>query len=420
MLEWTHGFRVDSEKCNGCLACMRACPTHAIRVKGGKARLISELCIDCGLCLRVCKSGTITATTRPFADFEKFRFKVAVPSPVLFGQFPLSVTPAQIVEGLLALGFDEVWDYELEIALSSLAIHRYIEDWQGPYPLISISCPSIVRLVQVAYPRMVEQLIHVQPPRELAGREIKRQYAREMGLDESEIGAIYITPCQAKTISILQPAEGVKSDLDGTVGISDLYNGIMSTVRQRGAEPRRPGKRILRNAGFLRWSTSEGLSLRLSRHRYIAVTGVPNVVQVFDDIEMGKLRNIEFLECYTCFGGCSGGNLTVDNVYVTLGKLHSLMVDLPERDQETEAEVRRRFPLEDFPIKAPLRPRPRSQDAVDIKERVRMVKRAEEVHRGLPGLDCGLCGAPTCRTFAEDVGHGEAREEECIFHARPA
>lgn len=36
----------------------------------------------------------------------------------------------------------------------------------------------------------------------------------------------------------------------------------------------------------------------------------------------------------------------------------------------------------------------------------------------LPGLDCGSCGAPSCRALAEDVVLGFAREDDCIFRMR--
>jgi CO dehydrogenase/acetyl-CoA synthase gamma subunit (corrinoid Fe-S protein) len=34
----------------------------------------------------------------------------------------------------------------------------------------------------------------------------------------------------------------------------------------------------------------------------------------------------------------------------------------------------------------------------------------------LPKLDCGICGAPTCLTFAEDIVKGEAVLTDCIFN----
>ena len=32
----------------------------------------------------------------------------------------------------------------------------------------------------------------------------------------------------------------------------------------------------------------------------------------------------------------------------------------------------------------------------------------------LPGIDCGACGAPNCRAFAEDVVRGVASRADCI------
>ena len=280
---------------------MRACPTQAIRVRDGKASLLPRLCIDCGECLRVCHSGAIQATTRSFAELDKFKYKVAVPSPVLFGQFPVTVTPGHIVAALQAMGFDAVWDFTVELALVNRAVVDYVENWKGPYPLLSISCPVIVRLVQVLYPAMIDQLVHIQPPREVAGRALKRRYSKELGLHPDEIAAIYITPCQAKTTSILRPAEEAKSNLEGALGISDIYNDILTYYRtMEKAGPDAPSANTLGGAEMFRWSISAGQSRVLHRHRYMSVTGLSNVIHVFEDIYKGKLRNIEYLECDAC------------------------------------------------------------------------------------------------------------------------
>ncbi len=416
MPELTHGFTIDVQKCNGRLACTRTCPTQAIRVRSGKARLLPELCIDCGACLQVCPSGAIKATTRPFAELHRYRYKVALPSPVLFGQFPTAVTPAHVVAGLRRLGFDAVCDFTVELVLVNRAVRDYVDQWNGPYPLLSVWCPVVVRLVQVSYPDMVGQLIPIQTPRELAGRAAKEKYSQELGIDRDEIAAIYITPCQAKTVSIHAPAEGGRSHLDGALGISDVYNDILALTRplQKG-EDAQTLPNFTCSAEILRWSTHEGQGRILSRHRYMSVTGLANVIQVFDDIEKGKLRNIDYLECYACWGGCASGNLTVDNVYVTLSKIYRLLAALPEDDPEVEAEAERRYPLEDFSLAAPVKPRPTEDNKCDLKERVKRIKREEALIEALPNLNCGLCGAPTCATFARDVARGTVRADQCIF-----
>ena len=39
----------------------------------------------------------------------------------------------------------------------------------------------------------------------------------------------------------------------------------------------------------------------------------------------------------------------------------------------------------------------------------------EEIYERLPDLDCGSCGAPSCRALAEDVVRGVASPDDCIF-----
>ena len=51
----------------------------------------------------------------------------------------------------------------------------------------------------------------------------------------------------------------------------------------------------------------------------------------------------------------------------------------------------------------------------DLAQAIRKMKHKEGLIRTLPGLNCGVCGAPTCRAFADDVVRGEAELTDCIF-----
>lgn len=396
---------------------MRACPTRAIRVKNGKASLIPELCIDCGSCLQVCPSGAISATTITFAELDRFKFKVAVCAPALFYQFSQRVTPAHVIQALLDLGFDAVWDYSIDIELINRAITDCVKHWPGPFPLISSSCPVVVRLIQVAYPAMVEQLIPIEAPREIAGRELKRKYSRELKLKPEEIAAIYITPCQAKTISILQPAEEAKSYLDGSVGISEIYNDIFNQI-QKNPRPVNPEQNVFSSGELFRWIALEGEFPSLSKEHYLPLAGLSDIIKVFDDIEKGKIRNIEFLECHACLGGCIGGNLTVENLYAARSKNLHLFANMMKPTPEFEREVERRYSKEDFSLRRPLRPRMIEREVIDLRERVMRRRRADELLKGLPLLNCGLCGAPTCKSHAEDAAAGRAEVGDCVFLSR--
>jgi len=400
---------------------MRACPTQAIRVREGKAQVISEKCIDCGHCLKVCPSEAILPATHSLKEVRNFKYKVAVPSPVLFGHFPMEVSAAHIVEGLKSLGFDSVWLFGVEVALINRAIRDYVEKWKGRFPLISSTCPVIVRLIQVSYPAMIEQLIPIYPPRELASRQVKLRFSKEQGIPEDDIGAIYITSCQAKSTSILEPAEGVRrGNIGGSIGISDVYNGILTAVYQHHKklkEPNIPLQDLLHDTRILQWPLAQGQRKNLQGYRYMSLTGLSNIIRVFDDIEKGKLRNIDFLECYACWAGCVNGNLTVDNFYVTRHRLLRSMAELPEKDPWMESEVERRYAQENFYGRVDIKLDLAASNRGHIKERIARIKKAEAVLTTLPGLDCGLCGAPNCRTLAMDIASGDSQMSECIFYS---
>ena len=54
MYKFYHSVRLDPDLCMGCINCIKRCPTQAIRVRNGKARINCKYCIDCGECIRVC------------------------------------------------------------------------------------------------------------------------------------------------------------------------------------------------------------------------------------------------------------------------------------------------------------------------------------------------------------------------------
>jgi len=46
------------------------------------------------------------------------------------------------------------------------------------------------------------------------------------------------------------------------------------------------------------------------------------------------------------------------------------------------------------------------------------MERMEELCKKFPMLDCGSCGAPSCKALAEDIVRGYATENDCVFVMR--
>jgi len=419
MITYVHALEIDKDKCMGRRACLRVCPTDAIRVKDGKVSINPELCIDCGECITACPEGAIQARTDSWADTEKFKFKVAIVTPTLFGQFPMSITPIDIINGMHAIGFDAVYDLSIESEIYFRALQDYLREYKGPLPLISSMCPTVVRLIQVAYPNMVGQVTPLQPPREIAGREVKKYYSKKHGIDENEIGAIYITPCPAKMVSIRQPAEGTSSNLDLALGMRDIYNPLLAAITKHKKEHGDTAEILpddrLNTSLYLSLAITGGLSRALRQKRYITVAQLPHIVQVIEDLEMGKIRNIDFLECFSCTGGCIGGALNVDNRFVVRAKLQKLVEVIDREERSVEDIVDERYEKGSYYLHQPLKPRKISTGTGSIIEQIERVKNREKFIKNLPGIDCGLCGAPSCAVFADDVAQRKSEPEECVL-----
>ena len=82
-----HSVRLNKELCKGCTNCLMHCPTEAIRVRNGRAHILDERCIDCGECIRICDYHAKVAAIDTLEDIKRFKYRIALPAPTLYGQF---------------------------------------------------------------------------------------------------------------------------------------------------------------------------------------------------------------------------------------------------------------------------------------------------------------------------------------------
>jgi Fe-S-cluster-containing hydrogenase component 2 len=395
---------------------MRACPTAAVRIRNGRALKLADRCIDCGECIRVCPRAAIVPLTDQMADLSNFEYKIAIPSPALYSQFDSEVFPSMIFTALKQCGFDDVESVSPACDGVTIATEIFLNEYRGQHPLISSFCPTVVRLLQVKYPELVDQLLPVLAPREISARNAKNRKSRETGLPPEKIGAVYITPCPSKIVSILEHPGMRQSRLDAAVSICDLFQTLAAAIAR--VQETECKIDAVESASGLDWAFLGRFPRSLPAEDTLSVAGLPNVMRILDDIEKGRLRKYRYIECHACPEGCIGGCLTVENPYLARGKTIKLQQSLPAGctvdRREVEISYRKKeFLMDDYLTGRPLRP---LDD--DISRAILKMKERDRVLSELPRIDCGACGAPSCRALAEDVVLGEADLESCVFFWR--
>jgi iron only hydrogenase large subunit-like protein len=409
-LPYFHSVRLDTDKCQGCTNCIKSCPTEAIRVRDGKSFILEDRCIDCGECIRRCPNNAKAAVADSWDVLDTFDYKIALVAPSFYGQF--TDIPPGVVKAALCVdgGFDEVFDVSIAADLVTAAMREYIKAPKSVRPLISSACPAVVRFLQVKYPSLLKHLIPCEAPMEIAAWLAKdRAKAR---YPEKSPAAVFISPCPAKITATRQPVGRGRSNVDAVISMDLAYVWVKRQVGQVSA-----GAEFPVSSGYgIGWGRSGGelMAVNLSG---LAVDGIMHVAAVFDEIEKGVLDEIDFVEAQACSGGCAGGCLSVANPFVAKAKLSSLAqanLDAPPNPLIGDISV-------DDPalwMSVDILPRPTFRLDDDAQEARNKLAELEKVLSELPGLDCGSCGAPTCRAFAEDVVLGRGALSDCIFKLR--
>ena len=388
-------------------------------MRHGKAEILEDRCIDCGECARACRHSAIIPQTSSFTEFSEFKHTVALVSPVLYGQFRKDVLPSTILAGVRKIGFDDACDVACASEAVSVAIDEHLASYRGPLPLLSPFCPTIVRLIQARYPSLIDLLVPIDSPMEIAAREVRKKKMKELGLRWNEIGVIYLTPCPAKMVAIKYPHRKRASHIDGAIAISDIYHSLLSVIGEMNSsahEMEEPVKGL-----GLGWPVLGGQVSALQAESSLAVGGLGDVQRILDEIERGKLGDIQFVECHACAQGCCGGSLTVGDPYVTRGTILSLVARFGKVPCQDRERIRELYQKRYFSLPGKISSRPFAPLDKDIGKAIEKRKRIQETYDGLPQINCGACGAPTCLSFAEDVVLERARLENCpVLTARQA
>ncbi|MBR4838692.1 MAG: 4Fe-4S binding protein [Bacteroidales bacterium] len=420
-MSFFHALQINENVCEGCSHCMRVCPTEAIRVRDGKAHINENRCIDCGNCFIACPHKAVFVKQDDLEEIFKFPCRVALVPAVFLGQFKDDISVSRIYAILNEIGFQHVIETEITTPIYTEAKNR-LEREGNTKPLISSFCPAIVRLIQVKFPGLVDNIIPIKAPLDITAMYIKRKLEKD-GWRPEDIGVFYVTPCAAKIAAVKSPVGEEKSIVDGVINMDSLYNRVYKKIKEQGHDYKEVKLPIaqLTSDSILTSLTNGERRLAVSEHS-LSIDGIDNAIEFLEKVENEEVENVDFLELRACDQSCPGGILTYNNRFLTCERMfnRARYVAGKERRGELtrakEIEEEHDYLIDNIDV-GPVEARSISLDP-DISKALEKMNKIKELERQLPQIDCGICGAPSCDALAEDIVCNGCKLSDCIFVQR--
>lgn len=420
-MEFFHALHVEDTRCIGCSRCMKICPTEAIRIHGGKAMIQEHRCIDCGRCYEVCPAQAIRIKDDDFEAIRRYPHSVALLPAVFMGQFPDDISVSKVYASLQELGFAHVMEVESAAMIYKEAKERYAREHPDVRPLISSFCPAIVRLIQIKYPSLAENVMPIKVPLDLSAMYAVQELVSR-GIPREEIGLFYITPCAAKVSAVKAPVGEEKSLIDGVINMNLLYNRVYKHIKDMGKNHQYPPlSRQRLGADAILSTLTNGERRICTAKRSYAIDGIENVMDFLDRLENDEVEGVEFLELRACDQSCAGALLSVDNRFLCGERMYARARKAAERERngemprDREMEKYQEYLIENSTVDE-VQPRSMLVLDPDISKALEKMEKIERMKVHLPQIDCGVCGAPTCEAFATDVVCQQASLHQCVFY----
>ncbi|TLM94566.1 MAG: 4Fe-4S dicluster domain-containing protein, partial [Actinobacteria bacterium] len=330
-------FSRASDTCSACWACIRHCPTHAIRSVDGAVSIAYERCVKCGACVTECGSGTYTVRD----DTPALRALLAEEKPVvalLASEYIAALHPRRIAEveaGLEAMGFSAVETTVLGEELVAAAYEQVHARTDSLLPRLRSTCPVTVEWVQRFYPELTGALVPLVPPYVAQTRLIRELYA-------GEVAVAYVSPCWARKDEVL--GDELPGAPDVAVGFDELERLLAENPapRTHGTVPRRPhaAKQLSGTDGFPRRTLFEST---LADRDVVTVRGLHDVDRLLAAIVRGETAPgvVDMLCCEGCIDGPA--------VNRSLSVFAKRTIDAAERERQPPPAVDSRTLLSALP-----------------------------------------------------------------------
>lgn len=414
----------DKNLCQGHAACVRVCPTKAIRLVDKRTVQMVGQCIGCGECIRVCPAGAVSAPGAGAGHLGRDHVDIALVSPVLYAQFQ-GVMPKDILMGLRQMGFRHTIDMSYFLEMFHYATEEFIrrnrQSNKAPWPLISPVCPVVVRLIAFQFPSLMPHVLPVLRPTALMAREVKSciiPYYRKAG---QTVALYYINPCPTKMNPVGSHSDSLPPIPEVALGINDIYPELVREIEQIKQsevisfdQPRFEYETCATGNASM-WAMSGGEIAEMDFDRSLAISGMEETIAYLKKIELGLFKDIEYIEFRTCREGCLGGVLTAIDKYLAKSAVQKMVNLFGLGRRLPRDNVLRMYEKGHFQAKTGPSKLIELYGAKNKALSIASMQEIEKIMELLRGTDCAACGAPDCRTFAEDIVRGSAALTDCLW-----
>lgn len=414
-----HSLIIREDICTGCTHCMRSCPTGALRIIDGKAKLTAEKCVDCGYCFKVCPSRAIEIADDDFDDIFTYENRVALVPAIFLSQFDSKYSISELYSALQKIGFTHIFETEstveflIKITREKIAASKENEEKL----FISSFCPAVLRLIQIRFPALLGNVIPLKAPLQLTAAFVREKFKNE----NDKTGIFYITPCAAKIADV--KASDNNTAITGVINMNSMYNRMMAVL----SKDHEKTKYDLKNDPFSLTKRSMTYTLTHGEAdafdgRCLAVDEIHNVIEILEKIENEEIKAPNFIELRACDESCAGGVLTVENRFLAAERLNDRSEKSIYFSKNITALQKTIFEkydyLYDFAQCNPYKADGVLKFAGDYESAMKKYNIFRQINNLLPQVDCGICGSPSCQDFAEDVTRQQKDLEHCVFIQR--
>jgi len=396
------------DRCRKTYSCVRHCPVQAIMIEEEQTRVSYERCVWCGDCVVHCSQHArkLEENVNDVHSMLRGSDRVTIVlDPTWLLAFP-DITPSQLEQALLRLGFDSIEDNNIGIELFARR-HRRLLLEEPDIPRISPVCPAVVNYVEKHCPEAIPNLLPVVSPPIATARALRARVKGDAGR------IVYAGPCIA--LKELIHEDQFRGDIDTVLTFAELKELFTLGEVEPHREKAGPSKKISFKPVSLFYTIGEGMEQLFGKTRsrfgrdVIEVAGRQDSLSVVKDIARGRLvpRLAALHYCRGCMDGPALDSrmsqyMKREMILKMLGKEMAELPRLRPSKEEEALNLTRTYSSKQVSF-----PRPSRADLKKILDSVEIYSRKDE-------LNCGACGFRTCREKAVAIFQGLAAPEVCF------